>query len=42
VNNVFDEDPPIYRGTTQGNTNGYSGGTLGRVLQLGISKDFSL
>ena len=42
LNNVFDEDPPIYRGTTQGNTNGYSGGTLGRVLQLGISKDFSL
>jgi len=40
VNNVFDQDPPIYRsiGNQQA---GYSNGfTLGRLVQFGISKKF--
>jgi iron complex outermembrane receptor protein len=40
VNNVFDEDPPEYRGTSAGNTSGYVGGTLGQVVQLGFTKTF--
>lgn len=40
VNNAFDEEPPEYRGTSAGNTNGYTGGTLGRVVQLGFTKTF--
>ncbi len=40
VNNVFDEDPPEYRGTSVGNTFGYAGGTLGQVVQVGFTKLF--
>ena len=39
VNNVFDQDPAHYHGTTQ-LTNGYVGGNLGRVVYLGATKKF--
>ena len=38
VNNVFAQDPPIYRSVgSQGYTNGF---TLGRLIQFGVSKKF--
>ncbi len=43
VNNLFDQDPPIYRALNElvPNTNGYTnGGTLGRFIQFGINKRF--
>lgn len=39
VDNVFDKDPPLYRGTLN-QTDGYVGFTLGRLVQLGIVKEF--
>lgn len=38
VNNVFDTDPPVFRQIGQ---NGYANGfTLGRLIQIGLSKKF--
>ncbi|MCE7798851.1 TonB-dependent receptor [Sphingobium sufflavum] len=38
VNNVFDENPPLY---TEIGTNGYTNGfTIGRMVQIGLSKKF--
>lgn len=38
VNNVFDQDPPLYKlSTGNGYTNGF---TLGRLVMLGVSKKF--
>lgn len=38
VNNAFDQDPPVYKLSTQ---NGYANGfTLGRLVMFGISKQF--
>ena len=38
VNNVLDQDPPVYRLLNDnGTANGF---TLGRLFQLGISKKF--
>jgi iron complex outermembrane receptor protein len=40
VDNVFDQDPPLFRGSTAtayGNANGF---TLGRLVRLGVSKKF--
>jgi iron complex outermembrane receptor protein len=39
VNNVLDEDPPIYRGAAANSQFGYVNGfTIGRLIQLGVSK----
>lgn len=38
--NVFDEEPPLYRGRQPAGNAGYVGGTLGRVVTLGIAKTF--
>jgi iron complex outermembrane receptor protein len=42
VDNVFNQDPPIYRGASGGGIGGgYANGfTLGRLFQLGLSKKF--
>ncbi len=42
VNNVFDQDPPVYRGNQSiAGQNGYiNGATLGRFVKLGVSKKF--
>lgn len=40
VDNVFDQDPPLYNGVSPSNQNGYSGFTLGRMVQFGIEKKF--
>lgn len=42
VNNVFDQDPPVYRGGNSiGGRQGYANGaTLGRFVKLGVSKKF--
>lgn len=40
INNVFDQDPPVYKligSTTPGYANGF---TIGRLVQLGLSKKF--
>ena len=40
INNVFDQDPPLLKGfnfSGQGYTNG---STIGRLVQLGVSKKF--
>lgn len=40
VDNLFDQDPPLFRGqssTFNGFTNGF---TLGRLVRLGVSKRF--
>ena len=39
INNAFDQDPPQYNGDTTF-THGYLGGTLGRVVTIGLSKRF--
>lgn len=42
VNNLFDQEPPIYRGTSQ-TTQGHgyiNGTTVGRLIQLGFKKSF--
>jgi iron complex outermembrane receptor protein len=43
VDNVFDQDPPLFRGgSSSGGTGGYgsNGFTLGRLFQFGIQKKF--
>jgi iron complex outermembrane receptor protein len=43
VNNLLDEEPPLYRGDAafgSAQTSGYVGQTLGRVFVLGLSKTF--
>lgn len=42
VNNVFDQDPPEYRGTNNiaGRLGYDNGATLGRLVQFGVSKKF--
>lgn len=41
INNVFDQDPPLSLATGLGVSPGYTnGGTLGRFVQVGISKKF--
>ncbi|MFD1611479.1 TonB-dependent receptor plug domain-containing protein [Sphingomonas tabacisoli] len=42
VNNIFDQDPPVYRGgSAVGGSNGYqNGATLGRFVKFGVSKKF--
>lgn len=42
INNVFDQDPPLYIGSDQVNGRlGYrNGATLGRLFQFGVSKKF--
>jgi iron complex outermembrane receptor protein len=43
VDNLFDQDPPLYRGgSSSGGTGGYgtNGFTLGRLFQFGIQKKF--
>ncbi|MET0180867.1 MAG: TonB-dependent receptor [Novosphingobium sp.] len=42
VNNVFDKDPPVFRGPQSGGpgTGIINGSTLGRLVQFGISKKF--
>lgn len=41
VENVFDQDPPLYRGTLTGSSSGYiNGSTIGRFVKLGVSKKF--
>lgn len=43
VNNVFDQDPPLYllANSLQVQNNGYvNGSTLGRLIQFGVSKKF--
>jgi iron complex outermembrane recepter protein len=42
VNNLFDHDPPLYiGGDTIAGRNGYTNGaTLGRLVQVGVSKKF--
>jgi iron complex outermembrane receptor protein len=41
VDNVFDTDPPEYRGDVVGGVGGFiNGSTLGRMVQLGFSKKF--
>jgi iron complex outermembrane receptor protein len=40
IDNIFDQDPPIYHGSTgifSGFTNGF---TLGRLVRVGVSKEF--
>ena len=39
IDNVFNTDPPIYRGISNSN-NGATGWTLGRVVKIGLSKKF--
>lgn len=39
IDNVFDEDPPPYRGVLN-SLDGYAVGTIGRVIQVGVSKAF--
>lgn len=41
LNNVFDQDPPLSIATGSGVTAGYANGaTLGRLVQVGVSKKF--
>jgi iron complex outermembrane recepter protein len=41
VDNVFDTDPPEYRGDVVGGVSGFiNGSTLGRLVQVGFSKKF--
>lgn len=41
VNNVFDQDPPVYIATGLGVSPGFTNGnTLGRFVQFGVSKKF--
>lgn len=42
VDNIFDQDPPLFRGgSSTGGTGGYANGfTLGRLVQFGIRKRF--
>lgn len=42
VNNVFDEDPPVYKAQslTLANSGFANGATVGRLLQFGVSKKF--
>lgn len=42
VDNVFDQDPPVFRGVTSGSGNrGFTNGnTLGRLVQVGVEKSF--
>ena len=40
INNVFDQDPPLYT-SIGSSTPGYANGfTLGRLIQFGLSKKF--
>lgn len=39
LDNVFDKDPPAYRGTLN-SLDGYAVGSIGRVFQFGVSKKF--
>jgi hypothetical protein len=39
VNNVTDNDPPVYQGVANNLTFGYAnGGTVGRLFQVGLNK----
>jgi iron complex outermembrane receptor protein len=40
IDNVFDKDPPLYRGTTATFFGFGNGFTLGRLVRLGVSKQF--
>jgi iron complex outermembrane receptor protein len=44
ISNVFNTSPPVYRAPPYNNSGalnaGYSGGTLGRLFQIGVSKKF--
>ncbi len=41
INNVFDKAPPVYKAQQIGTPNGYANGlTVGRLVQLGVSKKF--
>ncbi|MET0180825.1 MAG: TonB-dependent receptor [Novosphingobium sp.] len=40
INNVFDEDPPIFRSINNSQPGYANGFTLGRLVQFGISKKF--
>jgi iron complex outermembrane receptor protein len=41
VGNVFDEDPPRFRGTYALASDGYANGsTVGRLIQFGVNKEF--
>ena len=41
VNNVFDQDPPIFQAAGANTGSGYANGfTLGRMVQVGLSKKF--
>ena len=41
VNNIFDANPPLYRGVAAGTAGGYwNGSTIGRLFQLGASVKF--
>jgi iron complex outermembrane receptor protein len=40
VDNILDNDPPIYRGTFNSGDGYANGFTLGRVIKLGVSKKF--
>jgi iron complex outermembrane receptor protein len=40
IDNVFDQDPPTYRGASPSNGNGFYGFTLGRLVQFGVEKKF--
>jgi iron complex outermembrane receptor protein len=40
VDNVFDTDPPEYRGIKSGGAPGVQFGTIGRMAQVGFSKKF--
>jgi iron complex outermembrane receptor protein len=41
INNLFDRDPPLYRGAYNSIYNGYANGaTVGRLFEVGVSKKF--
>ena len=40
ITNMFDTNPPIYRGNAAGFGAGYAHSTLGRVFQLGANVKF--
>jgi iron complex outermembrane receptor protein len=41
VNNVFNQDPPLFRNVASNSASGYANGfTLGRLVQFGVSKKF--
>jgi iron complex outermembrane receptor protein len=40
VDNLFDQDPPLYRGQTSTFSGFANGFTLGRMIRLGVSKKF--